>query len=64
MLASNTVLQNRYRVIRELGHGGMGTVYEARDRRVNCKLLLVILRVISWIVDFRAYHADRQVKKT
>ena len=40
MLASNTILQNRYRVIRELGHGGMGTVYEALDQRVNCIVAL------------------------
>lgn len=40
MLASNTDLQNRYRVLRELGHGGMGTVYEALDQRVNCIVAL------------------------
>lgn len=40
MLAPNTILQNRYRVIRELGHGGMGTVYEALDQRVNCIVAL------------------------
>jgi serine/threonine protein kinase len=36
MLLANAILQNRYRVIRELGHGGMGTVYEALDQRLNC----------------------------
>ena len=40
MLAPNTILQNRYRVVRELGHGGMGTVYEALDQRVNCIVAL------------------------
>lgn len=40
MLASNTILQNRYRVVRELRHGGMGTVYEALDQRVNCIVAL------------------------
>ena len=40
MLAANTILQNRYRVVRELGHGGMGTVYEALDQRVNCIIAL------------------------
>lgn len=40
MLAPNTILQNRYRVLRELGHGGMGTVYEALDQRINCIVAL------------------------
>jgi len=40
MLSPNTTLQNRYRVVRELGHGGMGTVYEALDQRVNCIVAL------------------------
>jgi formylglycine-generating enzyme required for sulfatase activity len=40
MLAANTILQNRYRVVRELGHGGMGTVYEALDQRVSCIIAL------------------------
>src|SRR5438128_8593135 len=40
MLSPNTILQNRYRIVRELGHGGMGTVYEALDQRVNCIVAL------------------------
>jgi serine/threonine protein kinase/parvulin-like peptidyl-prolyl isomerase len=40
MIASNTILQNRYRVLRELGHGGMGTVYEALDQRINAIVAL------------------------
>jgi len=40
MLDQNTTLQNRYRVLRELGSGGMGTVYEALDQRINCIVAL------------------------
>jgi serine/threonine protein kinase len=36
MLSPNTILQNRYRVVRQLGEGGMGAVYEAVDQRVSC----------------------------
>src|SRR5947207_7488923 len=40
MLSPDTILQNRYRVVRPLGQGGMGTVYEALDNRVPCLVAL------------------------
>jgi len=40
MLPSNTLLQNRYLIIRQLGRGGMGAVYEAIDQRVSCVVAL------------------------
>jgi serine/threonine protein kinase len=40
MLAVNTILQGRYRVVRQLGQGGMGTVYEAIDERFESQVAL------------------------
>src|SRR5207245_4832208 len=40
MLSSGTNLQGRYRVVRELGQGGMGAVYEAVDQRLDTTVAL------------------------
>src|ERR1700730_8613219 len=40
MLTPNSILQNRYRIVRLLGKGGMGAVYEAIDQRVSCVVAL------------------------
>ena len=48
MLSPNTILQNRYRIIRQLGRGGMGTVYEALDQRVNA---IVALKETNVAID-------------
>src|SRR5258707_12829600 len=40
MLSPETILQGRYRIIRQLGQGGMGAVYEALDQRLYPTLAL------------------------
>ena len=51
MLATNQVLQQRYRIVRQLGHGGMGAVYEATDERfgepIALKEILIELTSIA-----------------
>jgi serine/threonine protein kinase len=47
VLSPNTVLQNRYRIVRQLGQGGMGTVYEAVDQRLSSVVAIKEMRAAT-----------------
>ena len=40
MIAPETLLQNRYLVHKQIGQGGMGTVYIATDQRFGSRVAL------------------------
>lgn len=52
-LPTGTVLQGRYRIVRQLGHGGFGAVYEAVDDEIN----------LSFALKETFYAADEELRQ-
>ncbi len=56
----NALLQNRYRVLRPVGRGGMGTVYEAIDMRLNSTVALKET-LLTDPISRRAFEREAQL---
>lgn len=44
MLTVGEILQGRYRILREIGSGGMGTVYEGENLRIRRRVAIKVMR--------------------
>jgi WD40 repeat protein len=60
MLAPNSLLQNRYLIVRPIGHGGMGNVYEATDTRLHATVALKET-LMTDRVSLRAFEREAQL---
>lgn len=60
MLASNTLIQNRYRIIECIGQGGMGAVYETEDEHLRTTVALKHL-LISGPQPVKAFEREARL---
>lgn len=62
-LAAGTVLQGTYEIVRPVGAGGMGEVYEARHARLPGRFAIKILsfRVDDGSAEFRRFQREAEI---
>ncbi len=59
-LLPNTVIRDRYLILKELGEGGFGSVYQAEDRLLNRVVAVKVLKEISES-DFKRFQRESKL---
>jgi TolB-like protein/Tfp pilus assembly protein PilF len=64
-LTTGTTFAGRYQVIEELGHGGMGKVYRALDRKLNEEVALKVIKpeIASDMETIRRFHNELKLAR-
>jgi len=60
-LPTGTVLESRFRVVRMLGRGGMGEVYEAVDVALGARIAVKVVRLESGSTEARLQRFRREI---
>jgi serine/threonine-protein kinase len=64
-LTTGSTFAGRYQVIEELGHGGMGRVYRALDRKLNEEVALKVIKpeIASDMETIRRFHNELKLAR-